>query len=133
METTTAVKAIMGASVSYAIGSDAYHHIIIATERSSRNIVTTHISNVLHFLNETLEQWNQRDFTSKIVAANRVHYLMTDNAINALGSKEEGVRWVKTHMTSTFTLRKDGSYRMKGNDHGYLHIGSDREYLDPSF
>lgn len=129
----TQVKAINGSSVSYRIGSDAYHHIIIHTERSSRTIITTHISNVLHFLNETLEQWNQRDFTSKIIASNRALHLMTNHAISILGSKQEGIHWTETHMTKTFTLRKDGSYRLKGQEHGFLTIGSDYEYRDPSF
>ena len=34
---------------------------------------------------------------------------------------------------TVFTVRKDGRFRKAGSDYGTLHIGTYREYRDPSF
>lgn len=137
METT--ITPTVGMSVSYQIGSDTYHEIIIKTERNARTIHAVNADVVLGFWNETLEQWNSNNETakaSKTIIAFRdrmesaVAYEMSWND----GMTEERANAISfDRLTSKYTKRADGSYRTAGADYGFCRLNSQHEYRDPSF
>lgn len=136
---TTQITPTVGMSVSYQIGSDTYHEIIIMTERNARTIYTVNADVVLAFHNETLEQWNMNKPTVK--AEKTVHAIISriKDAIAYEMSWNDGMTEERANtiafdrLTSKYTKRADGSYRTAGKDHGFCYLNSQREYLDPSF
>ena len=111
-----------GMSVSYHIGSDAYHQIIARITRNGKNIETLDAKTVLDGL--TNDEWNAlaREVRLERVAiclAKRLQWVLEE-----YGQKT---------LPQTFTLRNNGHYLSRGNGSGWLELDSTYEYLDPSF
>jgi hypothetical protein len=138
-EMKNTITPTVGMSVSYQIGSDTYHEIIIKTERNARTIHTVNADVVCGFWHETLEQWNSNNETAKasktiIAFQDRMECCVAYEMSWNDGTTEERANAIAfDRLTSKYTKRADGSYRTAGSDHGFCQLNSQREYLDPSF
>lgn len=127
----------VGMSVTYYIGSDAYHRIVVAKKMNSRVIYTMSAEKVLGNLD--LRTWQELPARIRRISAR-------DAWLNAIGNvrcdAEELYPTDGTMVNNivkvwkdgfAFTLRNDGYYISKGQNCGHLKLNSTYEYLDPSF
>ncbi len=136
METKTTPA--IGMSVSYAIGSDSYHEIIVDLKRNGRTIITTRASVILNCAEMNLEQWNELTATErqeKTIAF--WNQMMADEIAHELSygdtDIETAAKWAMNQIGRTYTLRADGSYRSQGSKYGFIRLNSQRAYQSPEF
>jgi hypothetical protein len=136
METKTTPA--IGMSVSYAIGSDSYHQIIVEIARNGKTIRTAPAEAIINHSGMTLEQWNTATETTRkaetLAAWNQMisqatAYEMSWGDIDA----EKAERLSIKGMSDTYTLRQNGCYMTQGANFGYIHLNDQSEYRDPSF
>lgn len=127
------IKPEVGMSVTYYIGSDAYHKIIVDITRNGRNVLVMSADKVLGGV--SVSDWNAIPMSVRTLhARNAWIELMTqlhDNAGDDFISANHEVARIRNG--NTFTLRNDGYYISKGSKWGHLKLNSTYEYLDPSF
>jgi len=137
MNTTTTTPNI-GMSVSYCIGSDSYHEIIVKTEKNARTILTARADELLFFAGAELDKWNAlteeaREFET-IKAFNK---LMEESLAYEMSWRdttlEDATRISFARATNKYTKRNDGSYLTAGKNFGAIILNSQRRYMAPEF
>jgi len=127
------IKPEVGMSVTYYIGSDAYHKVIVDITRNGRNVLVMSADEVLGGV--SVSDWNAIPMSVRAQRARGAWIeLMTnlhDNAGDDFISANHEVECIRNR--NTFTLRNDGDYMKKGQNCGYLKLNSTYAYLDPSF
>jgi hypothetical protein len=126
------IKPEVGMSVTYYIGSDAYHEVIVDITRNGRSVLVMSADKVLGGV--SVSDWNGIPMSVRTLHARKawidfmaqVHENESDQGI--ANRQIERIR-----NSNTFTLRNDGYYMSKGSNCGYLKLNSTYEYLDPSF
>jgi hypothetical protein len=127
----------VGMSVTYYIGSDAYHRIVVAKARNSRVVYTMNAEKVLGNLD--LQTWQElpasiRRTSARNAWVNSIRNIFQD-AQELYPTDEATVNNIVKRWKDgfAFTLRNDGYYISKGQNCGHLKVNSTYEYLDPSF
>ncbi len=135
--TALSTEAIVGASATYYIGSDAYHKIIIRVERKGQKIFVHSAREILKASGLTLEQWNELSDNDRAFETSKAYQIILDQLIEldrSWGStKEQAFRYAQSCLSDPFTKRRDGNYRGIGEDFGSLVIGEQYEHRDPHF
>ncbi len=124
MKTLNQVKPEVGMSVSYSIGSDSYHQIIMRITRNGKTIETLDADYVLGGVSH--ENWLAMPQSIRLVHINNV-------LEERLALIKEVYGTVNPRLNHIFTLCSDGYYRRKATQSGSLTLNSTREYLDPNF
>jgi len=124
MQIIKQVKPEVGMSVSYSIGSDSYHQIIMRITRNSKTIETLNADDVLGGL--SYENWLATPQSIRLAHINNVLQ-------KTLAFIEEEYERPNPQLRHIFTLCSDGHYRSKGTRSGFLYLNSTYQYFDPSF
>jgi len=135
METKTTPA--IGMSVSYGIGSDSYHEIIIDMKRNGRTITTTSAESLLKEVGMDIEQWNALTDEARaehtIKAWETISNEMIKYLIDCGFSVSSAQQTVMGSYADSYTLRADGSYRSQGSKYGFIRLNSQRAYQSPEF
>ena len=137
--TALSTEAIVGASATYYIGSDAYHKIIVRVERKGQKIFATSARDILKASGLSLEEWNALNEIERALKTAEAHQEILNELIeielsfNDKVSFEQATRWSENRLAKAFTKRRDGNYRSIGEDFGSLVIGEQYEHRDPHF
>ena len=133
METATqTITPEVGMSVTYYIGSDAYHEIIVDITRNWRSVLTLDARKVLGGV--SLADWNSvPQLVREIRARDTWIELIAGIVDNADDESDAMLTIDRIRNQSTFTLRKDGTFVSKGDKYGYLKLNSQYQYSDPTF
>jgi hypothetical protein len=124
MQIIKQVKPEVGMSVSYSIGSDSYHQIIMRITRNGKTIETLNADDVLGGL--SYENWLATPQSIRLAHINNVLQ-------KTLAFIEEEYERPNPQLRHIFTLCSDGHYRSKGTQSGSLYLNSTHQYFDPSF
>lgn len=122
MKVIKQVKPEVGMSVSYEIGSDSYHQIIMRITRNGKTIETLDAKYVLGGV--SYENWSAMPQSVRLTHINKVLEERLSLIKETTG---------KSHLRDIFTLCSDGHYRRKGTQSGNLYLNSTYQYLDPNF
>ena len=138
MATVTNIIPTVGMSISYGIGSDCYHEIIIDVTRNGRSFRSVPATLVYNNIPPTDKDWFTRTAEDKAWFANYAYCRAYINWINDMRrafdmSIADATGYVEARIGTNFTMRKDGSYRPKGSNFGYASLDTSYEYRDPSF
>ena len=124
METLNQIKPKVGMSVSYAIGSDSYHQIIMRITRNGKTIETLDAGYLLGGI--SYDNWLATPQSIRLTHINNV-------LKERLALAKELYGKTNPQLKNIFTLCSDGHFRTKGTRSGNLYLNSSCEYLDPSF
>jgi len=126
------IKPEVGMSVTYYIGSDAYHEVIVDITRNGRNVLVMSANEVLG--NVSVSDWNAIPMSVRTLHARKAWIDFMAQVHENEPDQEFANRQIeRVRNRNTFTLRNDGDYMKKGQNCGYLKLNSTYEYLDPSF
>lgn len=136
METKTTPA--IGMSVSYGIGSDSYHEIIVEITRKGKTIRTASAEAIINHSGMTLEQWNTATKTTRKIETLAAWNQMISEAIAYEMSwgdtdLEKVAKWSINRMSHTYTMRQNGRYMTQGATFGSINLDDQYEYRDPSF
>jgi hypothetical protein len=124
MQIIKQVNPEVGMSVSYSIGSDSYHQIIMRITRNGKTIETLNADDVLGGL--SYENWLATPQSIRLAHINNVLQ-------KTLAFIEEEYERPNPQLRHIFTLCSDGHYRSRGTQSGSLYLNSTHQYFDPSF
>ena len=126
------IKPEIGMSVTYYIGSDAYHKIIVDITRNGRNVLVMSANEVLG--NVSVSDWNAIPMSVRALHARKTWADFKTEMFSIEPDVAVAYREIdRVRNRNTFTLRNDGDYMKKGQNCGYLKLNSTYAYLDPSF
>lgn len=133
METATKTTTPeIGMSVTYYIGSDAYHEIIVDITRNGRSVLTLGAQQVLGGV--SLEDWNAMPQDIRASRARKAWLNLVASIVEDSHDENSAMVYIDgIRNGSTFTLRNSGEFLLKGKDFGYLKLNSQYQYSDPSF
>ena len=125
-------------SVSYHIGSDSYHEIIVKTEKNARTILSARADSILFYAGVQLDEWNAlteeeqetetiKAFTKLMEESLAYHKSWGDISV------EDATRIAFARATNKYTKRNDGSYKTAGKTFGWVSLNSQRRYMAPEF
>jgi len=124
METLNQIKPKVGMSVSYSIGSDSYHQIIMRITRNGKTIETLDAGYLLG--GTSYDNWLA---TPQSVRLTHINDVLEER----LALIKELYGKANPQLPHIFTLCSDGHFRTKRTKCGNLYLNSSREYLDPNF
>ncbi len=135
---TTTVTPRVGMSVSYHIGSDSYHEMIIKTEKNARIILTVRADLVLRNAGLTLQEWNElseKEQESATVKAFDAHIqeLLAYEMKWGDTTIEVATRRIHNRCMNKYTKRNDGSYMTANKNFGAITLNSQYSYLALEF
>ena len=138
MTTVTNIIPTVGMSISYGIGSDCYHEIIIDVTRNGKSFRSVPATLVYNNIPPTDKDWFTRTADDKAFMANYAYNHAYINWINHMRSEfdmsmTDAIKYVEARIGTNFTIREDGSYRPKGYNSGCASLDTSYEYRDPSF
>ena len=122
MQIIKQVKPEVGMSVSYSIGSDSYHQIIMRITRNGKTIETLDANCVLGGV--SYDDWSAMPQDIRLTHINKVLEERLSLIKETTG---------KSHLRHIFTLCSDGHYRTRKTQSGNLYLNSTYQYLDPNF
>ena len=126
------IKPEIGMSVTYYIGSDAYHKIIVDITRNGRNVLVMNADSVLGGV--SVSDWNAIPMSVRALHARKTWANFKTEMFAIEPDVAVAYREIdRVRNRNTFTLRNDGDYMKKGQNCGYLKLNSTYAYLDPSF
>ena len=137
MNATTATPRI-GMSVSYCIGSDSYHEIIVKTEKNARTILTARADSILINAGLILDEWNDlTEEEQEKVTVKGFNALIQEMIAYEMSwgdtTLEDATRIAHADVTKKYTKRNDGSYMTAGKNFGWVSLNSQRRYMAPEF
>jgi hypothetical protein len=126
------IKPEVGMSVTYYIGSDAYHEVIVDITRNGRNVLVMSADEVLGGV--SVSDWNAIPMSVRTLHARKAWIDFMAKVHENEPDEEFANRLIeRVRNGNTFTLRQDGYYISKGSNCGYLKLNSTYAHLDPSF